>query len=114
MQMSEETFLWLTSEHLQENLNSGLLYEPSTNIRYGCYYLLYLTTKYDSWDAVFAAYLCGVETVDVWYTEWQLNAETSTLQFEIPDAKVRDKVSKIQQTVEKYKELYTEKGDVPS
>ena len=114
MQMSEETFLWLTSEHLQENLNSGLLYEPSSNIRYGCYYLLYLTTKYDSWDAVFAAYLCGVETVDVWYTEWQLNAETSTLQFEIPDAKVRDKVSKIQHTVEKYKELYTEKGDVPS
>ena len=114
MQLSEETFLWLTDEHLHENLDSGLLYEPSTNIRYGCYYLLYLTTRYDSWDAVFAAYLCGVETVDVWYTEWQLAWDVSTSDFVLPDAEVRKKVAKIQRIVEKYKELYFEKGDVQS
>ena len=113
MQLSEETFLWLTSAQLEENLDPGLLYDPTTNIRYGCYYLLYLTTRYESWDAVFAAYLCGEDTVDPWYTSWLNDSEDHT-EFNIPDDKTRQKVSKIQRTVEKYKKLYKQKGDVVS
>ena len=106
MQLSESTFRWLSDEHLHENLDSGLLYEPSTNIRYGSYYLLYLTTCYESWDAVFAAYLIGQETVDLWYEEWQLTSEGN---FAIPDIETQRKVLKIQLTVAKYKKLYDEK-----
>ena len=111
MQLSEDTFRWLSDEHLRENLDSGLLYEPSTNIRYGCYYLLYLTTCYESWDAIFAAYLVGTDTVDQWIIESQLGSDGDLI---IPDTKVQKKVVKIQQTVDKYKKLYQEKGDVRS
>lgn len=110
MQLSEETFLWLTAERLQENLDAGLLYEPKTNIRYGCYYLLYLTTRYESWDAVYAAYLCGTDTVDAWYQD----SATKDLDFEIQDQNILKKVNKIQRTVDKYKKLYDSKGDVTS
>lgn len=106
MQLSEETFRWLSDEHLRENLDSGLLYEPSTNIRYGCYYLLYLTTCYESWDAVLAAYLVDQYTVDPWYWEWQADSEA---EFIIPDSEIQKKVTKIQQTVDKYKKLYDKK-----
>ena len=109
MQLSE-----MTDEHLGEHLDSGLLYEPSTNIRYGCYYLLYLTTRYTSWDAIWAAYLCDEETVDTWYAEWQMVADDDTAQFEIPDKEIRKKSNKIQRTVEKYKQLYHKKGDEQS
>ena len=114
MQLSEDTFRRLTDEHLDEHLDSGLLYEPSTNIRYGCYYLLYLTTRYTSWDAIWAAYLCDEETVDTWYAEWQMVADDDTAQFEIPDKEIREKSNKIQRTVEKYKQLYHKKGDEQS
>ena len=113
MQLSEETFLWLTTSQLGENLDPGMLYDPSTNIRYGCYYLLYLTTRYNSWDAVFAAYMCGEETVDPWYEAWLLNAESDTENL-IPDQTIYKKILKIQRSVEKYKKLYKEKGDVVS
>ena len=114
MQLSEETFRQISDEHLKEHLDSGLLYEPSTNIRYGCYYLLYLTTRYESWDAVFAAYLCGAEAVDAWYAEWQDNAEQANTPFVIQDEDARKSVEKIQRTVDKYKELYNQKGEVQS
>ena len=113
MQLSEDTFLWLTTDKLQENLDVGLLYEPKTNIRYGCYYLLYLTTRYESWDAVYAAYLCGTEMVDEWYAQWK-NSATADFKFEIQDPNILKKVNKIQRSVEKYKKLYDLKGDVTS
>lgn len=114
MQLSEETFLWLTQEQLRENLDAGLLYEPSTNIRYGCYYLLYLTTRYESWDLVFAAYLCGTNTVEGWLEDFaRIQNESETpMEFEIPDRITRRSVEKIQRTIDKYQELYQQKGDV--
>ncbi len=114
MQLSKDTFLYLTQEHLHENLDAGLLYEPNTNIRYGCYYLLYLSNRYGSWEAVFTAYLCGTEQADRWYAEWQSIAD-STVEFTIPDKEVQRKVKKIQRSVEKYQKLYQKaEGDVLS
>lgn len=103
MQLSRETFLWLTEEHFAEDLDAGMLYEPETNIRYGCCYLLYLTTRYDSWEMVYAAYLCGPETVDTWLSD------ASEGEFDediIRDQGVRKRVDKIQRAVDKYKKLY--------
>lgn len=113
MQLSEPIFLWLTEEHLHEGLDAGLLYEPKTNLRYGCYYLLYLTTRYESWDAVIAAYLCGTDTVDTWYAQWKENSDTLP-EFEIPAPDIQEKTDKIQRTVDKYKKLYNVKGEETS
>ena len=115
MQLSKETFLWLTEEKLGENLDAGLLYEPQTNVRYGSYYLLILTSRYEDWETIFAAYLCGSETVDAWIAEWKVSQKTeATTEFMIPDTKVRREVQKIQRTIEKYHELYKQKGETTS
>ena len=109
MQLSEDTFMWLTTEQLGENLDPGLLYDPTTNIRYGCYYLLYLTTRYDSWETVFAAYLSDPSLVD----KWLMDASTEH-EFVIPNEEISQKASRIQRSVDKYKKLYQQKGDVVS
>jgi len=115
MQLSKETFLWLTEEKLGENLDPGLLYEPQTNVRYGSYYLLTLTSRYEDWETVFAAYLYGSEKVDAWIAEWKTGQKTETdTEFMIPDAQVRQEVQKIQRTIEKYHELYKQKGETTS
>lgn len=115
MQLSEETFLWLTQEKLGEDLDAGLLYEPQTNVRYGCYYLLTLTARYEDWETVFAAYLCGSETVDAWIAEWEAARDPEdTAEFVIPDAKTRRDVKEIQRTIDKYHKLYKQKGETTS
>lgn len=114
MQLSEETFLWLTQDHLGENLNVGLLYDPATNIKYGCYYLLYLTTRYESWDAVYAAYLYGPETVDIRYGEWLAEPAQTRGEFRISSEEIQKEINKIQRAVDKYQKLYHKKGDAVS
>lgn len=115
MQLSEQTFLHLTEEQLGEQLDAGMLYEPQTNIRYGCYYLLTLTARYEDWQTIFAAYLCGSETVDAWLAQWQDDASADgTTAFVIPDEEIRRDVARIQRTVEKYHKLYQEKGEKTS
>ena len=114
MQLSDETFLWLTQDHLGENLNVGLLYDPATNIKYGCYYLLYLTTRYESWDAVYAAYLYGTEAVDIRYGEWMAEPAQTKGEFRISNEEIQKEINKIQRTVDKYQKLYHKKGDAVS
>ena len=39
MQLMPATFEWLTDGMLFEHLEPGMLYDPETNVRYGCFYL---------------------------------------------------------------------------
>ena len=64
MQMMPETFQWLTDEILFDHLESGMLYDPETNVRYGTYYLSYLYDRYGDWDLALAAYNGGLGNVD--------------------------------------------------
>ena len=104
MQLSETTFRQLATM-MKENTDSGILYDPETNVRYGIYYLSYLYTEYNRWNTVFAVFFAGRETVDAWMADPSLTDTLGNL-TKIPDDATADFVKRVTENVELYKELY--------
>lgn len=78
MQIIPSTASWI-AESLGEQYDSSNLFDPETNIKYGCYYLNYLFSKFKSTDVVICAYNAGEVAVKNWLDE--------------NDCLVRDKIS---------------------
>lgn len=104
MQLTREEYDLLSSE-LGRRIDSGLLFDPKTNIEIGAYKLSKLFTKYQSWRAVYAAICVGEDTVDEWLLDEVNLAEDGTLEI-IPDEETEKFVKKFEKTVEIYRELY--------
>ncbi len=106
MQMLPTTFVWLTSEN-GENLDSAMLYDPKTNIKYGAYYLSKLYLQFGTWDEVYAAYNAGPTKVTEWLSDEKYSDDGKTLD-KIPYKETRDYVKKVKKANEIYKKLYYE------
>lgn len=65
MQILPSTAKWIAGE-LEEEFNENQLFEPETNIKYGCFYLRYLMDKFLSIDAAICAYNAGEGAVRAW------------------------------------------------
>ncbi len=107
MQMMPSTFQWLTDEdHLNEGLSTRTLDDPEVSIRYGTYYLSYLYKKFNyNWDTAFAAYNAGEGTVTKWLSDTKYSDGKGCL-TDIPYKETEKYLKKINQAIEKYKELY--------
>lgn len=106
MQMMPETFNWLTGM-LSENLNSAMLYDPETNIKYGTYYLSFLYQRYGSWKETYAAYNAGQSVVDEWLDEEEYTDKNGKLS-KIPYDETADYVKKLKKANDTYIRLYYE------
>ena len=104
MQITREEYDLLSSE-LGRRIDSGLLFDPKTNIEIGAYKLSKLFTKYQSWHAVYAAIYASEDMVDEWILDEKNLAEDGTL-GKIPDEDTEKFVKKFEKTVEIYRELY--------
>jgi len=104
MQLTREEYDSLSAE-LGKQKDSGLLFEPATNLNIGTYKLSKLYTKYGQWKAVYAALYIGEETVDEWLSDSDNLDENGNLS-EIPDKDTEKYVKKFEKTVKIYKELY--------
>lgn len=104
MQITPDTFNWLTTL-TKENLSSGMLYDPETNIKYGTYYLSYLYLKYSSWDTVYAAYNAGEGNVNDWLGE-AVDDDGAKKLTDIPFEETREYVKKVNKAAEIYNRLY--------
>lgn len=104
MQLSPEIFQMLLAM-TKESSDTGILYDPETNIKYGTYLLSYLYTEYNRWKTVFAAYLTDSEQVDYWM-EYAENTDENGNLTNIPDDEVAIAVAKIEAELEMYKKLY--------
>ena len=107
MQMLPDTFKWLTDEILFDHFDSGMLYDPETNIRYGTYYLSRLYDRYGRWDLALAAYNGGVGNVDKWLTDEQYADGEGGLK-RIPFRETRQYVKKVTDAWDMYERLYGE------
>jgi soluble lytic murein transglycosylase len=104
MQMTPDTFSWV-SMMMKRNAETGMLYDPQTNIEYGTYLLSYLYIRYNRWDTVFAAYNAGMTRVD----EWLLNSDYSedgVRLTSIPYEETRQYVRRIDEAISVYQRLY--------
>ncbi len=104
MQLMPDTFNWLYTL-TRENHDTGMLYDPETNIKYGTYYLSYLYLTYGDWDTVFAAYNAGMGNVDSWLGEKKNEDGAKKLQ-EIPFEETRKHIEKVRKADEVYVRLY--------
>ena len=105
MQLMPSTFKWLTDDMLFEHLESGMLYDPETNIRYGTYCLSYLYDRYGRWDLAIAAYNGGLGNVDEWLTDDRYADGEGGLK-KIPFKETRQFLSRVTEAWEMYDKLY--------
>ncbi len=107
-QLDPELFAFICTELLgKEQTESGMLYDPATNIEAGAAYLSYLYEKYGVWDTVYAAYVAGTDAVDTWLANEELVTPQGTL-ASIPDPDAARYVKDMRRAVELYYELYYE------
>lgn len=107
MQLMPETFRWLTDEILFDHLESGMLYDPETNIRYGTYYLSALYDRYGDWELALAAYNGGLGNVDKWLADDRYADGEGGLK-KIPFKETKKFVTRVTAAREKYEKLYAE------
>ncbi len=108
MQLHPDVFAFICSELLgKAQTESGMLYDPETNLEAGAAYISYLYDRYGVWDTVYAAYCVGTETVDRWLSTPEMVTPQGTL-AEIPDPTAARYVKDMRRAVELYHELYYE------
>lgn len=97
---------------LHDNYDSGMLYDPETNIKYGTYYLSRLYVDLGTWESVYASIYSGKETVLQWLTDTDISDISENVKPKlrnIPDRKCAAYVKKLADTADKYKLLYFNK-----
>jgi soluble lytic murein transglycosylase len=106
MQLLPSTAEWVAGK-FDETYREGSLFEPETNIKYGCWYLGYLIHRFNgNLTCAIAAYHAGQGTVDGWLANPEYSPDGATLQT-IPSSATDTYVKRVLKYYEKYKELYT-------
>ena len=90
----------------EEPLDTGILYDPETNLRLGAAYISHLYRRYGVWDTVFAAYYAGIEATDAWLRDEETVTPLGTLQ-NLPKDTERF-IKRINDSVKLYGKLYYE------
>ena len=104
MQIMPETFGWLC-EKRGETYTADDLYDPFINIDYGAYYLSWLYEHFGDIYTACAAYNAGIGAVEGWLESDLYSSDGVTLS-NIPYGETSGYVAKIQNAVNKYRELY--------
>ena len=107
MQLMEETAGWVTHKLGEDDAAYSFdrLYDPETNIRYGTWYLSYLSRRFDG-DAtkIVCAYHAGQGNVDAWLKNPQYSSDGVTLDTIPPQdtAAYASRVLRAQAVYQKY------------
>lgn len=105
MQILPSTGEWIAGKFDEEYVE-GCLFDPETNIKYGCWYLGFLMNRYDgNMECSSSAYHAGQGTVDKWLKDPAISADGKTLD-NIPSEATGTYVSRILKYYEKYEEIY--------
>ena len=96
-----------TGEYIA-NLNGVKEYnlkDAKTNIKFGCFYINYLSVKFSDINTVICAYNAGEGNVSSWLKNKEYSQDGTTLKS-IPFTETKEYLTKIKKTFEKYKKLY--------
>ena len=81
------------------------LFDVTTNLDFGAYYIRYLTERFNGLTEVAAAYNAGEGTVRGWLKKAEYSSDGTTLN-KIPYAETERYVQKIYESLERYRKLY--------
>lgn len=105
MQLLPSTAEWIAGK-LGETYTEGCLFNPETNLRYGCWYLGFLMQRYHGdMRLSSSAYHAGQGNVDKWLQNPEYSPDGVTLAV-IPYESTDTYVQRVLKYYEKYAELY--------
>ena len=105
MQIVPSTGEWIAGK-LDETFFEEALFDPATNIRYGCWYLGFLMDRYGGdMRCASAAYHQGQGTVDAWLRDPALSSDGRTLD-RIDSSATEKYVDRILKYYEQYEKIY--------
>lgn len=105
MQIMEDTFDWIKYRMGDTETAYFDMYDPEINIKYGCWFLGYLTEEFGNVEAVAAAYHAGRGKVNEWLADKNYSKDGVHLD-EIPSSDTAHYVSKITKAKDIYVKLY--------
>ena len=106
MQISPDRFTYISLELLSEDAkDSGMLYDPATNLRAGAALISALYQRYGVWETAYAAYHAGEAQVDAWLSDESLVSPQGRLQ-NLPDEATTDYIETVVDTAKLYQQLY--------
>lgn len=79
MQISPSTGKYIAEKLGDQNFDTSDLFDPETNIKYGCYYLNYLRNKFEDVTVYLSAYNAGETTVSLWLNNKEVSMNGQTL-----------------------------------
>lgn len=105
MQVMPETGEWIAPKLGVDNFTADDLFDPETNIQFGCWYLGFLNERFDGKEQlILAGYNAGQGRVDEWLADSSVSdGEVLT---DIPFKETDDYVKKVDKAAEKYREEY--------
>lgn len=108
MQITEETGEWIATKLGITGFHTNDLYDPETNIRFGCWYLNNLMREFDNEDLVIAAYNGGRGNVKEWLKNPKYSNTGSNLD-KIPFKETDGFLKKVKHYKSLYIKIYQEK-----
>lgn len=106
MQIMPSTGEWIAGKLKIKDYTDDYLLDPNINIQMGCWYLNYLSNKFDGdINLVLAAYNAGPQTISKWLANKEVSSDGKTL-TNIPYKETDNYVKRVNSAYEKYKSLY--------
>ena len=107
MQIMEETFDWIKFRMGDKETEYKDMFDPETNIKYGCYLVGLLYDEFGNIDCTMSAYHAGRTRVQGWLEDSRYSSDGVTLK-EIPIDDTNHYVNKIKNALSTYKRMYVD------
>lgn len=106
MQITPSTGKWIAEKLELKSYNDDMLFDPEVNIRFGCWYIRYLSGIYDNnMTLAFAAYNGGRGNVDKWLENERISRDGTNLE-QIPFKETKNFVIRVDNNYKMYERLY--------
>jgi len=114
MQLMPDTAEWIAHKLHTDNYNFEQLYDPATNIRYGCWYLNYLSTLFNGDPlCVVCAYHAGQGEIASWLANPLYSSNGTTLNREnLPEGPTKQYAGRVTRDYGIYKAKYFDQADL--
>ncbi|HZJ57097.1 MAG TPA: lytic transglycosylase domain-containing protein [Clostridia bacterium] len=106
MQIIPNTGKWIADQIGMDEYDEESLYDPETNIRFGCWYFAYLLGLFDGdVELALASYNGGMGNVKKWLKDDRYSDDGRHLKS-IPFKETRDYLERVDDASKQYKKLY--------
>ncbi|MGL5257874.1 MAG: lytic transglycosylase domain-containing protein [Proteocatella sp.] len=105
MQITEDTFNWLSVKMKVNKYEYDDLFDPEVNIMYGVFFISYLQDRFEDNRTVTAAYNAGINVTRRWLKDERYSDDGISLKY-IPYKETSNYVEIVNKNYNKYIEIY--------